>query len=56
MATALPDAVDLGLLSATSGDLSFEIPAGTDLSRAAAVVIWCEDFSVPFTFAALQAP
>ncbi len=56
MATALPDAVDLGLLSSTSGDLSFEIPAGTDLSQAAAVVIWCEDFSVPFTFAALLAP
>jgi hypothetical protein len=56
MATTLADAVDLGLLTAMEGDLSFAIPAGTDLSKAAAVVIWCEDFSVPFTFAALQAP
>jgi len=56
MATALPDAVDLGLLTATEGDFTFEIPAGTDLSQVAAVVIWCEDFSVPFTFAALQTP
>ncbi len=56
MATTLPDAIDLGTLTATEGDLTFAIPAGTDLSKAAAVVIWCQDFSVPFTYAALQAP
>lgn len=54
--TTLPDAIDLGLLPATEGDLTLPIPADTDLSKSAAVVIWCETYSVPFVYAALTAP
>lgn len=55
-ASSLTDPVDLGLLPAIEGDLSLPIPADADLSKVTAVVIWCEDFSVPFTYAPLQAP
>ncbi len=54
--SSLADAVDLGLLSATEGDLTISIPADADLSRVAAVVIWCEQYSVPFTYAPLATP
>ena len=54
--TSLADAVDLGTLSATQGDLTIPIPADADLSKATAVVIWCEEFRVPFTYAPLATP
>jgi hypothetical protein len=49
----LPDAIDLGLLPATSGDLEIPVPAGADVSAARAVVIWCQSFSVGFIAAPL---
>lgn len=38
--------VDLGRLRAFEGSQRFPVPAGTDLSKYASVVIWCEAFGV----------
>jgi hypothetical protein len=47
------DALDLGELRATDGSFNHDVPAGTDPSRYASVLIWCEPFSVLFAVAPL---
>lgn len=42
------DFVDLGRLQGNVGDQNYEIPAGTDLTRFASVVIWCDRFDSAF--------
>ena len=49
----LPDAIDLGALQATSGDQTYAVPDGIDLTKVNTVVVWCQDFSVGFVAAKL---
>ncbi|MCB0954824.1 MAG: DM13 domain-containing protein [Ilumatobacteraceae bacterium] len=49
------DAVSLGGLRGNLGDQNYTVPAGTDLSRFASVVVWCDRFDAPFTAAPLPA-
>lgn len=46
--------VDLGRLKAFKGSQNYAIPAGVDLSRYETAVIWCEQFSVLVSPAALK--
>lgn len=48
------DFVNLGALQGISGNYSYSIPSGTDLSAYKYVVIWCVDFSVSFGHAELN--
>ena len=48
------DIVDLGKLTAVSGDFSYKTASSTDLAKYKNVLIWCEDFSVLFGHAVLQ--
>jgi hypothetical protein len=48
------DNVDLGGLKGNIGTQQYAIPAGTDLGRYTAVVIWCRAFSVNFGSAVLR--
>lgn len=45
--------IDLGELPAQSGSFSVSIPSGTDIAQYKSVLIWCEPFSVVFTYATL---
>ena len=47
-------AIELGRLRATDGSFNTPIPAGTDVSTARSVVIWCKEFAVLFAVAALD--
>jgi hypothetical protein len=46
--------VDLGRLKAFKGSQNFPVPAGVDLSHYQSVVIWCEQFGVLISPAALK--
>jgi hypothetical protein len=46
-------AIEVGRLKADKGNQNYELPPGTDISRAASIVIWCRQFSVLFATAAL---
>jgi hypothetical protein len=46
--------VDLGRLKAFKGSQNYSIPDGVDLSRYSSVVIWCEQFGVLISPAALK--
>ncbi len=46
--------VDLGRLKAFKGSQNYPVPAGVDISRYGSVVIWCEQFSVLISPAALS--
>lgn len=48
--------ISLGQLKGNVGDQAYPIPAGTDLSAYKSVVIWCEQFGVLFSPAALSPP
>jgi hypothetical protein len=44
---------NLGKLRATSGDFNYDIPADVDLARVNSAVLWCRQFTVTITYAAL---
>ena len=46
--------VDLGRLKATNGSFNYPISSGTDLGAVRSVVLWCRQFSVTITYAALR--
>jgi hypothetical protein len=46
--------VDLGRLKAFRGSQNYPVPAGVDLSKFGSVVIWCEQFGVLISPAALK--
>jgi pentapeptide MXKDX repeat protein len=46
--------VELGKLKGNEGDQNYDIPAGTDLSKFAAVSIYCERFNANFGAAPLE--
>jgi len=45
--------INLGALKATEGNVNYEIPAGTDLSKYKYALIWCRAFGVLFNSAKL---
>ena len=45
--------LSLGQLKGNVGDQAYAVPAGTDISAFKSVVIWCEQFGVLFSPAAL---
>ena len=47
--------VDLGRLKAFSGSQNYAIPAGMDIADYGSVVIWCEQFNVLISPAAISA-
>ena len=47
---------NLGDLPANIGNFTMNIPSSVDTTRFNSVVIWCEPFSVLFTWATLSAP
>jgi hypothetical protein len=48
------DFVNLGRLKGNQGDQNYELPADTDLTRHATVVIWCDRFNSAFGAADLR--
>jgi len=46
--------VDLGRLKAFKGSQNYSVPAGVDLTQYGSVVIWCEQFGVLISPAALK--
>jgi len=46
--------VDLGRLKAFKGSQNYPVPAGVDLEKYGSVVIWCEQFGVLISPAALK--
>jgi Electron transfer DM13 len=47
-------AVELGRLKADRGNQNYAVPAGTNVTAARSVVIWCKQFSVLFATATLD--
>lgn len=47
-------AIELGRLKADRGNQNYEVPAGTGVSSAKSVVIWCKQFAVLFATAELS--
>jgi hypothetical protein len=45
--------VDLGRLKAFKGSQNYEVPVGVDVAKFDSVVIWCEQFGVLISPAAL---
>ena len=45
------DAIDLGSIRATEGNVNYTIPAGTDTAKYRNVLIWCRPFGVLFSYA-----
>jgi hypothetical protein len=46
--------VDLGRLKAFKGSQNYPVPAGVDLAKYGSVVVWCEQFGVLISPAALK--
>ena len=46
--------IEVGSLKGNIGNQNYEIPAGTDISTASSVVIYCRPFHVVFSVAPLQ--
>lgn len=46
--------VDLGKLKATNGSFNYALPASLDLGAVKSVVVWCRQFTVTVTYAALR--
>jgi hypothetical protein len=47
--------INLGDNKATDGNINYEIPDGTDVSKFKSAVIWCRQFRIKFAFATLEA-
>jgi hypothetical protein len=48
------DFVNLGEIKATSGNVNYEVPEGVDTEKYNNVLVWCEPFSVLFSYAELK--
>ena len=51
---SISDAIDLGAIKATKGEVNYSVPAGTDTAKYRYVLVWCRAFGVLFSFAELQ--
>ncbi|NQV89353.1 MAG: DM13 domain-containing protein [Parcubacteria group bacterium] len=49
----ISDAIDLGEIRATKGNVNYELPDGVDLERYNNVLVWCEPFKVLFSYVEL---
>jgi hypothetical protein len=47
------DYIDLGQMKATKGNVNYALPDDIDFARYNTVLVWCEDFSVLFSYAKL---
>ena len=47
-------ALSLGKLKANSGDQTYAIPTGTDISKYKSAIVWCQTYNVTFIAAALK--
>jgi len=45
---------DLGKLKATNGSFNYQIPSSVDLGSVRSLVVWCRQFNVTVTYAALK--
>ncbi|MGD9893965.1 MAG: DM13 domain-containing protein [Dehalococcoidia bacterium] len=52
---AAGDALNLGRLRATDGNINYAVPDGTDLANVRSVIIYCRAFRVVFAVAMLEA-
>ncbi|MAF81171.1 hypothetical protein CL628_04125 [bacterium] len=50
----ISDAIDLGPIRATKGNVNYEVDPSIDISIYNKVLVWCEPFSVLFSYAELQ--
>lgn len=48
------DAVELGAIRATRGNVNYEVPPGTDTAKYNKVLVWCYAFSILFSYAELK--
>jgi hypothetical protein len=48
------DFIDLGIIKATKGNVNYELPMDIDLEHYNTVLVWCEPFSVLFSYAVLE--
>ena len=48
------DYIDLGKIKATRGDVNYDVPLGIDTNKYNKVLVWCEPFSVLFSYAELE--
>jgi len=48
------DFVDIGTIRATKGDVNYELDESIDTAKYRNVLVWCEDFSILFSYASLQ--
>jgi len=56
LSTGLDDSdfVNLGEIKATKGNVNYEVPEGTDTELYNKVLVWCEPFSILFSYAELK--
>jgi len=47
------DFIDLGKIKATKGNVNYDIPPETDLSKYNNILVWCKPFGVLFSYAKL---
>jgi len=48
------DYIDLGEIKATRGNVNYDVPMGIDVNKYNKVLVWCEPFSVLFSYAELE--
>lgn len=48
------EALDLGSVKATEGNVNYEIPQGTDLEKYDMVLIWCDTYNKLYSYAELN--
>jgi hypothetical protein len=48
------DFINLGEIKATKGNINYEIPKGTDITKYNNVLVWCRPFGVLFSYAKLK--
>lgn len=47
----IDDAIDLGAIRATEGNVNYTLPSGVDTTKYKNVLIWCRTFGVLFSYA-----
>jgi len=50
----ISDAIDLGKIRATTGNVNYEVPEGTDTEKYKYVLVWCQPFHILFSSAELR--
>lgn len=48
------DYVELSKIKATKGNVNYDVPVEVDTTKYNKVLVWCQDFSVLFSYAELQ--